>query len=251
MLYANIKDLNILYIEDDEVISSNFVSILTRLGAKVSHVTNYADAASKFDLGYNDFDMIITDVRLPSADTGLDFARFVRAFDKNKVIVVTSAYAETDYLLDAIEYDVDKYFIKPFKESLFFEYLDETAKKIKEQKNNVANIVSIQNKIQTQTTSESVNLQDGFVYSYTAKCFMKNGEEIPLTSQEISLIELLLENSGKIVNYDQIQTHFTKRNGKTISIDTLRTVTKNIRRKTTHSIMSTLSNIGYKMTPVN
>lgn len=248
MLYTNIKDLNILYIEDDEVISHNFVSILTRLGAKVTHVTDYQEAAAKFDLGYNDFDLIITDVRLPSADTGLDFARFVRAFDKEKIIVVTSAYAETDYLLDAIEYDVDKYFIKPFKESLFFEYLDETAKKIKDKRS--LGKVEEQSKQKT-SAPDLVELQDGYYYSYTAKCFVKDGEEISLTSQEITLIELLLENKGKIVDYDKIQNYFKQKNGKTITIDTLRTVTKNIRRKTTHSIMSTLSNIGYKMTPVS
>lgn len=248
MLYTNIKDLNILYIEDDEVISHNFVSILTRLGAKVTHVTDYQEAASKFDLGYNDFDLIITDVRLPSADTGLDFARFVRAFDKEKIIVVTSAYAETDYLLDAIEYDVDKYFIKPFKESLFFEYLDETAKKIKEKR--LSGKVEVEPK-QRSSASDLIELQDGYCYSYTAKCFVKDGEEIPLTSQEITLIELLLDNKSKIVDYDKIQSHFKQKNGKSITIDTLRTVTKNIRRKTAHSIMSTLSNIGYKMTPVN
>jgi two-component system, OmpR family, response regulator VanR len=248
MLYTNIKDLNILYIEDDEVISFNFVSILTRLGAKVKHVTTYQEATQSFDLGYNDFDLIITDVRLPDSDTGLDFARFVRAFDKNKIIVVTSAYAETDYLLDAIEYDIDKYFIKPFKESLFFEYLDETGKKIKEKREAKNNSNS---KTSSNNANDMVELQDGYFYSYTAKCFIKDGDEITLTSQEITLIELLIANISKIVTYEEIQDHFKQKNGKPISIDTLRTVAKNIRKKTTHSIMNTLSNIGYKITPIS
>ncbi|QOG12693.1 response regulator transcription factor [Arcobacter sp. FWKO B] len=250
MLYTNIKDLNILYIEDDGVIAESFVSILTRLGANVTHVTTYKEAAQKFDLGYNNFDLIITDIRLPDGDSGLDFARFVRAFDKDKTIVVTTAYAETDYLLDAIEYDVDKYFIKPFKESLFFEYLDDVAQKIKEKRNPPKNTQKVAESV-TPTSKDTILLQDGIVYSYTGKCFIKDEEEIALTSQEIHLIELLLENMSKIVPYEDIQSSFTKKNGKTISIDTLRTVAKNIRKKTTHSILTTLSNIGYKMSPVN
>lgn len=247
MLYENIKDLNILYIEDDSIIAENFTNILTRLKAKVTLVSNYKDATKQFDIGNSSFDIIITDVRLSSGtNTGLDFARFVRAFDKNVTIIVTSAYDKTDYLLDAIDCNVNKYFIKPFKEVHFFEYLDSIGESIKKTKNAPANNNSFETK-KVSSKSENISLADGFIYSYKTKTVNKDNEEIALTAQEITLIELLILNKGKIVEYEDIFDHFKQRGNKQLKIDTLRTVTKNIRKKTSSSLIATLSNIGYKI----
>ena len=227
-MYNNLKNTAILYIEDDVEVSRHFTVILEKLGVHVFYAKDYHDANKLFKK--NRFDFIITDIRLPD-NTGIEFIKHVRSFDTKIPIVITSGYSETEYLLDAIEYDVSKYFIKPFKEMELFEFLDIEADKLKND--------------QSMTTT-TVNLKNGFKYSYDKKSFIKNDEDIKLSTQEILLVELLIKNKDKIIEYKTLQEELSKNKSK-ISLDTLRTVVKNIRKKTYNNIITTLSGIGYKI----
>lgn len=227
-VYNNLKNIAILYIEDDVEVSKHFTVILEKLGVRVFYAKDYHDAKTLFKK--NRFDFIITDIRLPD-NTGIEFIKHVRSFDTEIPIVITSGYSETEYLLDAIEYDVSKYFIKPFKEMELFEFLDIEADRLK---NNQPMITT------------TVNLKNGFKYSYDKKSFIKNDEDIKLSTQEILLVELLIKNKDKIIEYKTLQEELSKNKSK-ISLDTLRTVVKNIRKKTYNNIITTLSGIGYKI----
>lgn len=226
-MYKNIRGANILYIEDDEIISLHFVAILEKLGAKVVYCVDYDQAVTKFEEGY--FDVIITDIRL-SNGTGLDVIRFVRLINKSIPVIITSGYAETKYLLDAIEYDVAKYFIKPFKETELFDYIDKV----------------MGAKASLNVPSDTKELADGFSYSFRAKALFRNNIECKLSAQEITLIELLLTNRGRVVGYEEIRAELGKTDGK-ITIDTLRTVIKNIRKKSSDNLILTQSGLGYKI----
>lgn len=230
-MYNNIKNTRALYIEDDEVISIHFMAILEKLGAKVSHAPDYDDAMKFAKTG--EYDYIISDIRLPNG-LGLDVIKFVRMVNEDIPVIITSGYAETDYLLDAIEYNVSKYFIKPFKQTELFEYVD----RLMEKKNIVQNISAL--------PSDAKELNDGCAYSMSAKALFKNGIEIKLSIQEIALIELLLKKRGKVVGYEELQKVLSKNDDK-ITIDTLRTVIKNIRKKSSEYLISTQSGLGYKI----
>lgn len=226
-MYDNLRGSKILYIEDDEVIAIHFKAILQKLGANVSYASDYYDGIKFFEK--NEFDTIITDIRLPGG-TGIDIIKFIRMINRSVPIIVTSGYAETSYLLDAIEYDVARYFIKPFKETELFDFVDKLM-------------------LTKKSLPDNLNLTqvvDGFSYSFSAKAVIYSGVEIKLSSQEIYLIELLLRKRGSIVGYDEIQIELSKTDSK-ITIDTLRTVVKNIRKKTSEELILTQSGMGYKI----
>jgi two-component system response regulator VanR len=223
-MYENLKGVNVLYIEDDEYISKHFMDIFKKLGMKAYYADSYDSAVKYFDEGK--VSLIVTDINLPEKN-GIDIIKYIRSKDKNIKIIVTSGYTDKDYLLDSIEYDVAKYFVKPYSEIDFLDYID--------------NILTSE-----KDSEDDVYINNNLYYSFAKKSFLLDGNRVKLSSQEITLIEYLLKNKDKVVKYDELQKEVSVKN-KQASMDTLRTLIKNIRKKTFNDIIETLSGVGYRI----
>lgn len=242
MLYDNMKNLNILYIEDDEVLSSNFRLLFQKLGATVFYAVDYDDAIEQYEKYNLQINIVITDIKLNAGYSGFDLIAYIRRKNSSIPIFVTTAYPEQENLLLALELDVNKVFIKPFKEALMFETLNKVASMIVSQ-----NVQTIDAKKLEKESLNIVYLSNGYIYSRDIKCVVYEGMDIKLTYNEITFIELLIENSTRIVTYDEIQHKLYEKSKKYVNLATLRTMVKNIRRKTHYSLIGSLSNIGYKI----
>lgn len=67
----------------------------------------YLEAADRIDL-------IVTDVSMPEMD-GLAMTREIKRHDPDLPVIVTTAFSNSDYLLEAIDLNVDKYVLKPLQ----------------------------------------------------------------------------------------------------------------------------------------
>lgn len=76
--------------------------------------------------------------------------------------------------------------------------------------------------------------------------YNSDNKAVKLNRQEILLLEFLLKNSSGYQNYEVLQHHLSLKESE-CSLDTLRTVVKNIRRKTYPKIIENLSGYGYKI----
>jgi DNA-binding response OmpR family regulator len=233
-MYSGIRNLNILYVEDDEVISKAFVQVFERLGATVVAVGTYESAVKYFNSGSNNFNIIITDVVFDSDSNSLDFVHLVRTFDKFIKVIIVSAHDKSEYLLRSLDLNINKYFVKPFKESILFEYLNKIG-------DNLEPIVAVKEK------DDYIHVIEDFSYSPSKKCFVQNKKDIILTAQESYFVELLLEKRSQIVTYEEIEARVKKDTKKNIARTTMRTIIKNVRKKTTYHIITLVSNIGYKI----
>ena len=106
------KDLDVLYIEDDQTLQNETKKILERIFKSV-------DVAPDGQIGFDAFqskpyDLLITDIEMPNMD-GLTMSRNIKKLDNDIPIVVVSAYSNTDYLLDAISIGINYYILKPIK----------------------------------------------------------------------------------------------------------------------------------------
>lgn len=90
----------------------------------------------------------------------------------------------------------------------------------------------------------NISLGNGYYYNNLTKKIIYNSDEIILTSIEISIFELLLENRNEVVKLEEFQKIWNK---KEMSIFTLRNFIKQIRDKTYPNLIKNISNIGYKM----
>ncbi len=102
---------SILYIEDEADLLKHTTSVLEDFVKKIYPVQSIEDALEIIKT--EKIDVIIADIHLKYSN-GLDFLRTVK-YDLELELpsIVTTAFSDTEYLLDAIKLHVDNYIIKP------------------------------------------------------------------------------------------------------------------------------------------
>lgn len=112
MSYEKLKNLTLLYVEDDEDTLKASAMILEDYVGKLILARNGKEALEL--LAQHRVDMILTDILMPKIN-GIEMIRKIREGKINPQIpiVITTAHTETRYLLDAIHLRVDGYILKP------------------------------------------------------------------------------------------------------------------------------------------
>ena len=168
MLTVNIKllkklasSLTILYVEDDLAIQQTMSKYLRKFFLDVTVADDGVEALSLFNKAT--FDIVITDLSMPKMN-GITLIDNIRELQEDQPILITTAHAESNFLLSAIKAHVDGYIIKPFDyESLNFE-LFKISQKIQKFKENESYKTDLQNMLKVQT-QEINNNYEKTIYS--------------------------------------------------------------------------------------
>ncbi len=110
-----------LYVEDDDFTRETVLSMLTKKVSRVDVAENGEKGLNAFRS--NSFDLIITDIKMPQID-GLTMCREIRSIKHDVHIIITTAYSDLVYLLDAIDIGINQYVIKPVDMSRLFLAID-------------------------------------------------------------------------------------------------------------------------------
>lgn len=109
-----LKDLTILYVEDDETIKSNTIITLKLVSAIVIDASNGKEGLEKFKENVNNIDIILTDLSMPIMN-GLEMVEEIQKIRNDIPIIITTAHQEISYLKKAIELGVTSYILKPIQ----------------------------------------------------------------------------------------------------------------------------------------
>ena len=105
-----LKNLTVLYVEDDQDIREQFCQLLSRFTGKLISAKNGAEGVEAY---YKHIpDIIITDIQMPVMD-GLCMASEIRLHDKSVPIIALTAFNDCDLLMRSINIGIDKYVTKP------------------------------------------------------------------------------------------------------------------------------------------
>ncbi|MGM0623503.1 MAG: response regulator [Campylobacterota bacterium] len=105
-----LKNFNILYLEDDTDLRTHTQDVLVDF---VNNIYAVADSNSAYEIVQTQrVDAIISDILLEE-ENGIDFLRRLKEEKIEIPSIVTTAYTDTDYLLDAIRLKVENYIVKP------------------------------------------------------------------------------------------------------------------------------------------
>ena len=115
--------LKVLFVEDEKGTRERVAKLLERRFSSVFVAENGADGWEKYKL--SNPDVVITDLNLPDI-SGLALIEQIREVNKKTAILIITAYNESEYLMQAIEFGVSNFLIKP----LNFEKLDRAMDKI-------------------------------------------------------------------------------------------------------------------------
>lgn len=108
----NYTDISILYVEDEVAAREVLLSTLNQSlpGLLVHTAANGLEGLELFKEYHPP--IVVTDIRMPVMN-GIDLSKAIRRMAPETVIIVTSAYSDTDFLLKAIEIGINHFVMKP------------------------------------------------------------------------------------------------------------------------------------------
>jgi DNA-binding response OmpR family regulator len=109
-LDKRLLDIEILFVEDDNVLNSIVTDALTMIGFKLESAKNGLEGLNLFKC--KKFDLVLSDINMPEMD-GLQMSREIRNLNKKIPIILLSAHNEASYLLDSISIGINGYLVKP------------------------------------------------------------------------------------------------------------------------------------------
>jgi predicted signal transduction protein with EAL and GGDEF domain len=107
-----LKELTILYSEDEEAVREATVSILSPIVKQLIVAQDGMEGLELFGRHAEEIDIILTDISMPRMD-GLEMVRTIKKTHPNLPVIVTTAFSNSEFLLKAIDINVDKYVLKP------------------------------------------------------------------------------------------------------------------------------------------
>ena len=219
-----LKDLHILYIEDELTTRELLSDTLKILCKKITSVETAEEALSMYKQDLPD--IIISDVDLPGI-SGIEFVKEIRKKNKQIPIILLTAHSEVNYLMDAVKLHLIDYIIKPVDVKKLTIILKDSAKQIIDSGKFLIKFIS------------------GALYSIDNKTITYNSQEYLLTHQENLLLELLLKNRNKNTTTVEIFDNVWEYDDGTDSA--LKSMLNKIRKKIGKESIINISGIGYRI----
>jgi EAL domain-containing protein (putative c-di-GMP-specific phosphodiesterase class I)/CheY-like chemotaxis protein len=107
-----LKNITVLYCEDEENLRTITSNILNKFIKKLFIANDGVEGLETFNNYADEIDIIITDISMPNMG-GLEMAKEIKKINPDIPVIVTTAFSSSDYLLEAIDINVDKYVLKP------------------------------------------------------------------------------------------------------------------------------------------
>ncbi|WP_345992835.1 response regulator [Sulfurimonas sp. HSL-1716] len=111
------KDIHLLYVEDDLLISSEVKKLLQKIFSHVDTAQNGKEGLELYKK--KPYDIVVTDITMPEMN-GIEMTKEIKKINDNQTIIITSAYNDSKYLIEMIEIGVDKFIMKPLDIKKFF-----------------------------------------------------------------------------------------------------------------------------------
>ncbi|RXJ58119.1 response regulator transcription factor [Candidatus Marinarcus aquaticus] len=217
-----LKNLKILYIDDERLIRENAVEYLSFYCNHVYRAIDGIDGIEKYKK-YKP-DIIITDIKMPKLN-GMEMIKKIRTHDKKTKIILATAFLETPYLLDAVELGLVKYLVKPITADKLLPVLKSCVEDLIED-NNIFNIGKT------------------FIYDTFNKTLFCNKEQVALTKKEMLFLDILIKNHKRTVPYEELN-HYVWDGF--MSDDAMRSIVKELRKKISKQAIKNISGIGYQI----
>lgn len=224
LFFDKLKNLTILYAEDEEGIRTNVSDSLRYYVKEVYEALNGQEAYEIYQ--EKKPDIILSDIHMPVMN-GIEFVQKIRKDDRDVPVVMITAHTDRKYLLEAVELHMEKYIIKPLDLDELLEVLEKCV-----------NVLDINKKV-------ALKVDKNYIYDYDRKELVYKNEIIILNKKEMHFLEVLISNQNRVVTYDELQNKVWGDDFMTDSA--LRSLVRNLRKKLPTDMIFNLSGVGYRL----
>lgn len=214
--------MRLLIVEDDEILGDGIAEGLREYGYTVDWIKD----GNQFDsaISANKYDAIILDWNLPG-EPGLKLLRQNRDAGGTVPILMLTARDTLEDRITGLDQGADDYLVKPFD-------LDELAARLR------ALIRRDHGRSHPLLTHGDISM-DIARHEVT-----KSGEPVSLSLREFSLLQLLLENIGKVLSRSRIEDSLYAW-GEEIESNSIEVHIHNLRKKIGADTIKTIRGVGY------
>ncbi|TLP39147.1 response regulator transcription factor [Arcobacter arenosus] len=218
------KQFTVLYIEDDEGVRTVNSRFLSRMFNELYEAKDGEEGYELYKKCHPD--IILTDINMPKLD-GISLAKKIRKEDKNTKIIISTAYSDKEYLLEAIELNLEKYIIKPLNSRNLLPALTKAVEGLEDEKN------------------VKIELCENFYFDNKTSLFYLDDKVLEMTKKELLFLKLLVLNKNRVVSYEEIERFVW--GDEYMSLNSLRTTIGFLRKKIPFNCIKNISNMGYKL----
>ncbi|MGJ7035490.1 two-component system OmpR family response regulator [Anoxybacillus eryuanensis] len=219
--------MKVLLAEDDIYLGELIVHLLKKKG--VEHIDWVQEGEDAYDYALASFyDVIILDWMLPNGD-GVSVCQRLRKNGYHGAILMLTAKDAVQDRVEGLEAGADDYLVKPFE-------IDELMARLKALARR--SFAPIQ---------EEIVRWGAFEVNRTSHTLMKNGGQIILTPREFQLLDLLLQNRGRVLTRDIILDRIWGYDAD-VSMKTIDATVKLLRKKIGdehQQLIKTVRGVGY------
>ena len=194
--------MNIVVLEDEKDLNYALSILLESEGFRVYSFYTLKEFFQNIDK--IEPDLILADITLPDGNFLSEMKKHKEKFEKYKIIIMSS-YTEIENIKKAFELGAEDFIKKPFD-------YEEVILRI--------------NKI--FKPKKIIPLSDKLKYNSDEKLLIKDNKIVNLTKRESDLLELFLQNRGKVLSSDFIIDHIW---GEEVPKNTLNVLVKRLREK--------------------
>ncbi len=157
-----IKDLVILYVEDEDEVRNFTLNTLSNISKEVIAAENGLIGLEIFTERYNNsnlenFDIVVTDINMPKMN-GLDMLKEMNILDSTTPFIITTAHNDSDFLRQAIDLGVRGYVTKPMNLFQLLQSIKVAVEPriLRKQLQNTNKLLEVQVKQRTQELEETI-----------------------------------------------------------------------------------------------
>ena len=200
---------NILIIEDDAAFCTMLQKFLTKHSYNVT--TSFTAPEAKSKLRENNFDLVLTDLRLPDYD-GIQLLTDIKELDASLPVIVMTGYAEVGTAVKAMKKGAYDYISKPFTPDDIIAVFEKALTAPKLEPNKVVEA--------TTTLKKSAEESVSNIVVGVSEASKKLGEHVHLVAPtNMSVLITGESGTGKEVTAKAIHDHSKRKDFKFIAVD--------------------------------
>lgn len=218
----NLKQLNVLYVDDDLVACKNMKKTLSYFFKEVFCEHNGLNALDTYKK--ESIHLLLVDYDMPLMN-GAEFLKEIRQLNNSIPAVIISSYSDKEKLLSAIKLNLVSYLVKPLEFSELKKVLAECVEWLKKY-----NLLKIE-------------LKDCCYYDIASKSLYKDEELVTaFTNYESKIFEYLLKNKNKVISFDDI---FYVLDSDDANKKSLTSIVYKINKKLPQPLIRNIKEVGY------
>ena len=214
--------MRILLVEDDRMLGDGLQAGLTQAGYAVDWLRDGEAAVAA--LSTESFAAVVLDLGLPKRD-GLSVLQWLRGRQDATPVLILTARDQLEDKVRGLDLGADDYVLKPFD-------LDEIAARLR------ALVRRAPGRTQPVLSLGEVELDPA------ARSVTRAGQAIELTPREFDLLQLLLENSGRVLTRRALEEQLYTWND-AVDSNALEVHIHHLRKKLGNDLIRTVRGVGY------